>query len=88
MKNYINYLLSLIVLLTIIGCQPTYYQIYDVKTPNNITTNSNTLIYEDANCRITYDLWANGGNFSFKFFNSFLITCFIYQRKFLICLAQ
>lgn len=81
MKNYINYLLCLIVLITLIGCQPTYYQIYDVKTPNNITTNSNTLIYEDANCKITYDLWANGGNFSFKFFNKTADNIYIHMDE-------
>lgn len=81
MKNYINYLLSLTMLLTLIGCQPTYYQIYDVKTPNNITNNNNILIYEDANCRITYDLWANGGNFSFKFFNKTSDNIYIHMDE-------
>ncbi len=81
MKKYINYLLNLIVLLTLIGCQPTYYQIYDVKTPNNITNNSNTLIYEDANCRLIYDLWANGGNFGFKFFNKTSDNIYIHMDE-------
>jgi hypothetical protein len=46
-----------------------YFQVYNVNTPKNIIIENNTLVFEDSNCKIIYDLWANGGNFSFKIFN-------------------
>lgn len=51
------------------SCQPLYYQIYNTKNNNNIQIKDNVLVYEDENCSIVYDLWSDGGNLSFKFFN-------------------
>ncbi len=62
-------IISLTILICLSSCQSVYYQVYSTKTTNNIVIKDNTLIFEDDNCKVTYDLWANGGNFSFKFFN-------------------
>ena len=68
--NHFIKILSVTSLLLFISCsQPMYFQVYNVKTPKNIFTENNTLVFEDSNCKIIYDLWANGGNFSFKVFN-------------------
>lgn len=68
MKN-IKYL-SFFLLFSLISCyQPRYFQVYNIDIPKNIVKESNSLYYEDSNCKISYDLWANGGNFSFKIFN-------------------
>jgi len=47
-----------------------YYQVLKT-TPvsNDIKVNSNGLVYEDTNCIITYNLWSEGGNIGFKFYN-------------------
>ena len=69
MNKYIK-ILSLTLLLLLNSCsQPMYFQVYNVNTPKNIIIENNTLVFEDSNCKIIYDLWANGGNFSFKIFN-------------------
>lgn len=62
-------IISLTILIYLNSCQSVYYQVYSTKTTNDIVMKDNTLVFEDDNCKVTYDLWANGGNFSFKFFN-------------------
>lgn len=52
-----------------ISCQTSYYQIYSTKPADNIIKVDNVLVYEDANCKISYDLWQNGGDIGFKFYN-------------------
>lgn len=48
----------------------TYYQVYKAEPDNNVSvTSNNKLEYEDENCRISYNLWSNGGNMGFKIFN-------------------
>ena len=61
MKKIIAIICS--VLLT--SCSTGFYQVYETKSENN-TPNS---LFEDANCRIEYNLWAEGGNAGFSFYN-------------------
>src|SRR5690606_14944557 len=42
-----------------------YYQVYKAEVGENIQNTSNGLIYEDDNCRISYDLWKSGGSVAF-----------------------
>jgi hypothetical protein len=46
-----------------------YYQILKTKIDDGMVTKDNALIYENEHCRITYNLWAEGGNVGFSFFN-------------------
>lgn len=52
------------------SCQTyVFYQVYEVRPvdePNNKTAE---LFFEDDNCKIAYDLWANGGDIGFDFYN-------------------
>jgi len=52
------------------SCNTTFYQVYKV-TPadNKVTKKNNGLVYEDANCIVTYNLWGENGDFSFTFYN-------------------
>ncbi len=46
-----------------------YYQVLKTKTDEGMITKDNALVYENEHCRITYNLWAEGGNVGFSFFN-------------------
>jgi len=51
------------------SCAPAvYYQVYKVQPVNNLSE-SNNLIYEDANCKVVYDFWGKGGNAGFLLYN-------------------
>lgn len=68
MKNkHLLYLVMALAILT--SCSQSFYQVYKVKTDNQLETSSNALIYEDDNCIVTYNLWAENGNIGFRFFN-------------------
>jgi len=47
----------------------SFYQVYVVKPVNESITKSDMLFFEDENCKITYNLWVNGGNSGFDFYN-------------------
>ncbi len=51
------------------SCTTTFYQVYQVKPSEKIETKENFLVYEDENSKITYDLWSEGGNIGFQFYN-------------------
>lgn len=46
-----------------------FYQIYQAASTTGISEVNGAFQYEDENCIITYDLWADGGNAGFKFYN-------------------
>ena len=47
----------------------TRYQIFTVSTTSEIVRENESLVYEDQNCKLMYNFWANGGNLGFSFFN-------------------
>ncbi len=47
---------------------PMFYQVYEVASPD-VKTTPDVMVYENQDCRITYNLWANGGNLSFMIQN-------------------
>lgn len=52
------------------SCSTTsFYQVYNVKPIGEAVTISDELYFEDENCKITYNLWSNGGNMGFVFYN-------------------
>ena len=51
------------------SCATTFYQVYNVKPNQEKNTKTDNLFFEDENCKITYDLWANGGNIGFDIYN-------------------
>lgn len=61
-------LIGFVVLL--VSCAPSnFYQIYKAIPGEGIIKTGDVMIYEDVNCRIEYNLWADGGNPGFRFFN-------------------
>ena len=57
-----------LVCLGMISCKTNYYQVYDVKS-NTLTQKDNSLVYENADVRVLYNLWSANGAIGFVFEN-------------------
>lgn len=56
--------------LLISSCAPaTYYQVYKAIPTEKLVIEQGSLVYEDEHCEVAYNLWAEGGNIGFSFFN-------------------
>jgi hypothetical protein len=65
-----NILLITLVSLMITSCVSTsYFQVYKTEPSDKLVVKDNLLVYEDENCKVTYNLWSDGGNIGFQFFN-------------------
>ena len=52
------------------SCSTQFYQIYDAESQMvKFTAGSSSMTYDDANCRIDYNLWTEHGNAGFTIFN-------------------
>jgi hypothetical protein len=47
----------------------SYYQVYKTTPNEKLKMNENAIVYEDENCKISYNLWDEGGNIGFTFYN-------------------
>ena len=47
----------------------TFYQLYSVKPNQETITKTETLFFEDDNCKISCNLWSNGGDIGFDIYN-------------------
>lgn len=59
-------ILSMCIILA--SCSKTYYQVYTVST-SNLEHKEKTLVYENSDCLINYNLWAERGNPGFTIQN-------------------
>lgn len=61
---------SLLLLCLLASCNAvtTYYQIYETKS-ETVKPLGNAIVFEDVNCKISYNLWADYGNAGFTFYN-------------------
>jgi hypothetical protein len=69
MKNVLSTVLFSVVLLIFQSCTTTYYQVCSVSTKSELAKESNSLIYENEDCKVIYNFWRRGGNPGFKIFN-------------------
>ena len=52
------------------SCAPIQYcQMYQTKPISNIQVKENSLVFEDENCRISYNFWKEYGEIGFVFYN-------------------
>lgn len=51
------------------SCATTFYQVYQTTPVTKMEKQSNSLAYEDENCKVVYDFWKDGGNVGFLFQN-------------------
>jgi len=47
----------------------SFYQVYKAVPSEKITPKESNLVYEDENCIVYYNLWGEGGNIGFRFYN-------------------
>ena len=68
MKKTYLFLLATVILITSCNTQKYYYQVYDIASPE-VKQDNNVMVYENSDCRITYNLWSDGGNMNFLLLN-------------------
>jgi len=62
--------ISMVLSAILTSCSPVYYyQIYRATPTDNLVSDERYLVYEDENCKVSYNLWSKGGDIGFKFFN-------------------
>lgn len=66
MKKQLLYLLAAV---TLTSCNSSFYQIISTESSNVLKAPNGSMVYQDNNCSITYDLWAENGNSGFLFTN-------------------
>ena len=74
-------LIYLFLTLLMTSCATTFYQVYNVKPNQEKNTKTDNLFFEDENCKITYDLWANGGNIGFDIYNKTDENVYVYLNE-------
>lgn len=47
----------------------SFYQVYKATPFENLITTDNYMVYEDENCKVSYNLWEEAGNIGFRFYN-------------------
>jgi len=67
MRKKIFFAALLSIVLT--SCSSTYYQVYKTASSEKISLKDNLLVYEDENCKVSYNFWEDEGNIGFVFFN-------------------
>lgn len=60
--------ISLLTVLGLTSCVTNYYQVYEVKS-SNLVQKENSLVYENNDCKILYNLWSEKGSLQFIFEN-------------------
>lgn len=65
-KHYVINSLFLAVVFSFLmtSCTQNFYQVYDVKS-TNLTEKDNSMVFENSDLRILYNLWSNNGSMGF-----------------------
>ncbi len=66
--NLLKMSLIAIVSFCITSCNNCYYQVYDIGI-NGMKTQDNSLVYENEDCKVLYNLWSNNGELKFAILN-------------------
>ena len=62
-------LVTFAIVATFLSCKTReYYQVYEVQS-QNVSNEGGVLVDENEDCRITYNMWSDGGNLCFLFQN-------------------
>jgi hypothetical protein len=71
MKTKIKLVIPTLVVMFFTSCsvKTSFYQVYKTMSSEKLIENNNSLVYEDLNCKVFYNLWGEGGNIGFKFYN-------------------
>ena len=80
MNLFLLYSTVLLALFSSCATERLYYQVYEVES-QDVTQKENALYYENSDCRITYNLWSEGGNLSFLIHNKSDSNLFIIMSQ-------
>jgi len=59
-----------LITITLASCKTnSYFQVYKITPDDKIALKEDHLVYEDENCTVSYNLWEQGGNIGFTFYN-------------------
>ncbi len=59
---------TIFIVFTLFSCT-TYYQIYNVTPFNEMEIHDDYIVFENEDCRVLYDMWAEGGSSSYMLLN-------------------
>lgn len=66
----LNFPFILLIAILLTSCvSNSYFQVYKVAPSDKLVVNDSLIFYEDDNCKVSYNLWDEGGNVGFQFFN-------------------
>lgn len=63
-----QYLSILLVAVGLSSCNPNYYQVYKVNS-SDLVQKENSMVFENEDCKIMYNLWGLKGTMGFIFEN-------------------
>lgn len=69
MKTKLNLIFTAIIAVLLTSCATSFYQVYKAVPTDKSIKPDNYLIYEDDNCKLSYDFWGEGGNIGFYIYN-------------------
>lgn len=58
----------MLLLLAFVSCTTLNYQVYEVNS-SNLIQKDNSMVFENEDCKVRYNLWAHNGSMSFVFEN-------------------
>jgi hypothetical protein len=65
-----KFFLSAFIAMILSSCaSPSYFQVYKTVPSDKLVLKDNLIYYEDENCKVSYNMWRNGGNIGFQFYN-------------------
>lgn len=67
-KSICKSLLLACIGMSLSSCMSYFYQVYDVSS-DNLKQQDNSLVYENEDCKLYYNLWSNNGELKFAFLN-------------------
>lgn len=67
-KLFVKLFFAIIGVTSLSSCNTYYYQVFSVET-NGAQQVDNSLVFENEDCKVCYNLWSNNGKVNFAFFN-------------------
>jgi len=75
-------LIPVTIVLLITSCvTSSYYQVYKVNADEKVVQKQNSLIFEDDNCIVSYNLWEQNGSIGFDIYNKSNHDMYINKEK-------
>ena len=67
-KNLFNLVCVVVTSVLSVSCSQNFYQVYTMDS-NDLKMQDNSLLFENADCQVSYNFWSDGGYVSFAFMN-------------------